>query len=273
MDFKEYIESGKLELYVLGSCTTEELQEAECMARVFPEVRAELERIRSSVEEYVLANGVSPPVHLKSRIIAALEDDYNTGSVTETKVLSIVPHVQTKGLTLKYFIAASIILFFLCSAIIYNLYNKNDRLSVHISSLESLQKAEAEKFVLLQNQLDNSHWELLVMSNPRSFPVRLTGLPISPHSLTTIYWNRDSKEVFLSINILPQPPSGKQYQLWGIVNGAPVDLGIFEIPNEQNVQLLKMKSVNNAVAFAITLEKSGGSPVPTMNEMYVLGNI
>ena len=35
----------------------------------------------------------------------------------------------------------------------------------------------------------------------------------------------------------------------------------------------KMKSFGHAEAFAITLEKTGGSPTPTMDEMYVISKI
>jgi hypothetical protein len=37
------------------------------------------------------------------------------------------------------------------------------------------------------------------------------------------------------------------------------------------LQVQKMKTFGSADAFAITLEKSGGSPAPTMSELYVLG--
>lgn len=35
----------------------------------------------------------------------------------------------------------------------------------------------------------------------------------------------------------------------------------------------EMKAVKNAQAFAITLENEGGSPTPTMEEMFVMGTI
>ena len=34
-----------------------------------------------------------------------------------------------------------------------------------------------------------------------------------------------------------------------------------------------MKVINHAEAFAITLEKQGGSKTPTMSEMYVMGKV
>lgn len=42
-------------------------------------------------------------------------------------------------------------------------------------------------------------------------------------------------------------------------------------PNDRSFH--DMKPVENPQAFAITLEKKGGSNVPTMSEMVVMGNV
>ena len=91
MDFREYIESGNLEFYVLGNCTNEEILEAECMARIFPEVRNELEQLRSYFEMDALANKIEPPVQLKSRILADINQIEASRGTSETKVFTISP--------------------------------------------------------------------------------------------------------------------------------------------------------------------------------------
>jgi anti-sigma-K factor RskA len=93
----------------------------------------------------------------------------------------------------------------------------------------------------------------------------------APKSLATVYWNTESKEVYLLLNRLPAPVSNKQYQLWAIVNGHPVDAGIIEM--ESGVFFVKLKTIPKAEAFAITLEKKGGSSTPTMEAMYVMGKV
>jgi anti-sigma-K factor RskA len=101
----------------------------------------------------------------------------------------------------------------------------------------------------------------------------LSGLPTSPEprSQVTVFWDTASKDVFLLVNNLPQPASDKQYQLWALLNGKPVDLGVFDIRQEK--LMVKMKGVEKAQAFAITLEPRGGSAVPTMPNMYVYGKL
>ena len=83
-----------------------------------------------------------------------------------------------------------------------------------------------------------------------------------PAMYATIYWDTTSKDVYLMVNNLPQPASDKQYQLWALLNGKPIDLGVFA---RQERLLTKMKNVQNAQAFAITLEPKGGSQSPTSN--------
>jgi len=83
---------------------------------------------------------------------------------------------------------------------------------------------------------------------------------ISTHSLTLFH---------LLANKLPQAPSGKQYQLWALVDGKPVDAGMIGDCNG----LCRLKNIPRAQAFAITLEREGGSPTPTMDQMYVLGKV
>ena len=99
--------------------------------------------------------------------------------------------------------------------------------------------------------------------------IELKGVEKHPNMLAEVYWN-ESKQVFLNPKNLPAAPSGKQYQLWAIVDGKPVDLGMYDA-NKETIQ--QMKVVEKPQAFAITLEKEGGNPTPTMEEMYVMGTI
>ncbi len=61
-----------------------------------------------------------------------------------------------------------------------------------------------------------------------------------------------------------------QYQLWAIEDGKPVSAGMYSEDKDSQVALA---SIPKAQAFAITLEKEGGSPVPTMENMFVMGGI
>ena len=92
-----------------------------------------------------------------------------------------------------------------------------------------------------------------------------------PASATTVYWDTSTKDVYLAVNRLPAPTSEQQYQLWAMVDGKPVDAGMFDMKdgagNDENEKHPK------AQAFAITLEKKGGSPTPRWISYYVMGKV
>ena len=104
--------------------------------------------------------------------------------------------------------------------------------------------------------------------------VSLKGMEAAPSALTTVFWDSTSHNVYLLINNLPIPASDKQYQVWALLDGKPIDLGMIE--NEYFIQqkslLIKAQNVEKAQAFAITLEKKGGNPTP-QGQMIVLGNL
>ncbi len=100
----------------------------------------------------------------------------------------------------------------------------------------------------------------------------LKGTDISPQSYTTVYWDTTTHDVFLLVNNLPKPASGKQYQVWALLNNQPIDLGLIDNDYfvKQNRLLIKAKNVQQAEAFAITLEDTGGNPTPK-GKIYVVG--
>ncbi|CAN5913876.1 hypothetical protein BH24BAC1_BH24BAC1_26060 [soil metagenome] len=69
----EYIESGVLELYVMGATTAEEAKEVERMAAAYGEVRQEINRIQETVEASALAHTVSPKPAIKPLLLATID--------------------------------------------------------------------------------------------------------------------------------------------------------------------------------------------------------
>jgi anti-sigma-K factor RskA len=107
-----------------------------------------------------------------------------------------------------------------------------------------------------------------VMTDRHALPVVLNGTPKSPEALAKLFWMKNTGQVYIDPSNLPAVPAGKQYQLWAIVDGKPEDAGM--ITTEKGIyHIQKMKSFGKVDAFAITLEKTGGSPTPTMDEMIV----
>jgi anti-sigma-K factor RskA len=86
-------------------------------------------------------------------------------------------------------------------------------------------------------------------------------------------YNPTTKAVYLDVRKLPAPPTGKQYQLWALDNGKPVDAGVLAAATTAGDSLQQMKDIASAQAFAMTVEPEGGSINPTLSTLTVVGNI
>ena len=71
-DVKAYIETGILELYVLGDLSQDEKNQVEEMASKHPQIKAEIAEIEWSLEAYAAANAVEPPDELRSKVLNSL---------------------------------------------------------------------------------------------------------------------------------------------------------------------------------------------------------
>jgi len=85
-----------------------------------------------------------------------------------------------------------------------------------------------------------------------------------------VYWNTAQKAVYVDVSQLPKPPEGKQYQLWVLKDGVPIDQGMVVYEGKG---IKRMKNADGADAFAFTLEDLGGKPSPTMDQLKVLGKV
>ena len=43
-----------------------------------------------------------------------------------------------------------------------------------------------------------------------------------------VFWNTRTHQVAVQVQSLPPLPADKQYQLWSMVDGKPVDAGVFD---------------------------------------------
>ncbi len=293
MNIQAYIESGILEEYVLGTVSPQEKQEVECMSHIYPEIKEELLRTEDALEQYALKYQTAPPASLKESLFAQMtfdeikEDSEEKISIAssetnevilpvEAQILAekneeptVIPNVfdrvETKIVTpawARLAIAASVLLAIFAgwSAMqVSDLKKNNQELAFE---METVKKVYAYKESLAT-----------LYRNPEYKVVKMSGIPEkSPNSAVAAFWNQQTNEVLLDVQSLPAAPEGKQYQLWSIVDGVPVDIGMLD--SEFQGKVLKMKPTKTgSVAFAITLEKTGGSPSPTMTEMYVMGKV
>lgn len=264
MNVKEYIQSGIVESYVLGLATDAERQEFEQVCADYPEVAAARDAFERSLEEQLLAGSVTPPAFIKEKIFQTI-----TPAATENGYQQELEETPVRRLNAwKWVAAASLILL---AGAGYWAYTSNEKYQDLVAKQEATEKQLQESTA----QLQTLQQEAETLRKPMQV-VSLKGTAEAPQAQTTVYWDTTgaSKDVYMVINNLPQAPSEMQYQLWALLDGKPIDLGVFDFDIRQKKLLVKMKNVQNAQAFAITLERRGRpNQDKPEGKIYVVGNL
>lgn len=274
MDSKEYISSGILESYILGLASPEEAGILECVMKNNAEVKAAFEEAQKTFEMLATVQAVTPPNDLKAKIWDKIQLEQKV--VEEKPVVPInnvepkveiqqsIPEIRIeKNRNWKNYAVAASVLFLV--SIGGNLYWMNSQ--KEIKNEIAVLKSEKQSHNLAMQNLEQ---KLQVTSNPNMLKIVLAGVEKHPKSNAVVYWDKTSKDVYLTSNSLPKAPEGMQYQLWAIADGKPVSAGMYSDEKDAKIALA---NIPNAQAFAITLEKEGGSAVPTMENMYVMGEV
>ncbi len=269
MDSSSYINSGVLELYVLDRLSPDERREVERYAEQYPEVRQELTEIEVALEKYAVLRGAQtpPPVNVLDDVLSAI--GARTTPPTTTTVAPPAPAAPAAN-PLPWLLTALLAL--ALGGLIYYYLQAGER-------RESIDELE-QRFTLLEQeceqqranfQADRQRIALLTRIDTRD--VLLAGSENAPDSRALVFYNPSVGEVLFSASNLPAPPAGKQYQLWALdAEGQPLDLGVLS-PSLTNQELLDVRYVPNASAFAVTLEDAGGKPSPDLSQLQVIGEV
>ncbi len=267
MDIKELIESGSLELYVMGALPPDEAATIDALRKEHPELNDEINRIEDAMINYANSHAIKPTPELKEKIAKKLNFSISL-DLDQERVDSIL--IQMPGVY-RFAAAAAVALIVVFGATTGYFFQKFNTAEKQLSDLQAEKTQLASQVKLLSGQSDKLQAELAVASNPQSQKVLLTGRPISPSSKAIIYWDKQSGKTYLKPVDMPVIAANEQFQLWAIVNGKPVDLGV--IAKDSDSTFFVMKQVENASAFAITLEPLGGKASPTLEKMYVMGTV
>lgn len=274
-ELKTYIESGILELYVLGQLNALEQAEVEAMAAKHTEIKQEIEAIEIAIEQYAQQHAITPNQDIESKILAQI----SSAPIQESTSSPIVPlnyaPYEAKIKTLRIALAACAALLVVSGIALYNTHSKLGNAKDQIAILS----IEKEQFTTTVNYMKQSNADLQkiadMVANPAWKIVQLAGTQMDPNAKMVVYWDTSKQDVIVdqSKMQLPVNDTEHQYQLWALVNGKPVDLGVFDVKADSSKILINMKAIADAQTFAVTLEKRGGSPTPTMTQLIVAGNV
>jgi anti-sigma-K factor RskA len=261
VNIQEYISTGILEAYVLGELSTNERAEVEKNLMQYPELRLELLRIEEASELLLMKVAIAPRKEVKARLFEKI------------KVEPVGKEVSMVSNSLRMWrlaAAASIALAMLSSYMAYTYWSKWRNTESDLSELLAQNQRMAEDYNKVNQRIDKIEADIKVTDNPAFTRILLKGTPNAPQSLASVYWNENTQELYLSIQSMKQLSQENQYQLWAIIDGKPVDAGVFDSALSG---LSKMKDIGKGVTtFAVTIEPRGGKTSPTLETMQVAGN-
>ncbi|MGW8124120.1 anti-sigma factor [Roseivirga echinicomitans] len=266
MDIQAYIASGVLEAYWAGELSDEEMQEVDALSVRYPEIAKELSEIRELLMKMSNNQSVTDDDVMIDLVIRTIGDEEKDAFLEAIED----PEERVKKIrVVPWWSAAAAVLLFL--SIAFNVYfflrmrtAKDDVRKIAAENSKMAYEIEATEQELGYAELRVAHF-----LNEDNIHVRLGGSELSPQSFANVFWDKNTNAVFISVDNLPEPPKGHQYQLWAIKAGqAPIDAGIFD--HNQLVQELKVIK-GDVQAFAITLEEEGGTPIATVEKTYARG--
>lgn len=270
MNYEAYIQSGAIETYVLGLATPADEQELWQMVAAYPQVEAALRQFEAQVQQQALANAVPPPAAIWQNIQSQVS--FSTPKTTNN-IREIPTPVQETAKVIAFpwrnVAAAAAVLLAISTLANFYFYNKFTTSQTAYNNLLAETTRLETAVNTYQTKLEDMDNGMRIMLNPSMQVVKMAGTKGFEASNATVYWNKQTKDVYVLNNSLPKPSSGKQYQLWAIVDGKAVDAGMLQ---PDCAMLCKMKTIPNAQAFAISLEPEGGVPEAT-GPIYVLGKI
>ena len=263
METQEYIESGVLELYVYGLLSETENEEVALKAKNSPEINAEIIAIEKAI--VALSSSFSP-----FHSVANYEKIKEKLELKQTpKVIELEP---TRNWSQYIGWAAALLLLL---GIGYQ-YNQAQFVTNQVVESSATEKAKLEKDLkTLQLKNEASETSLAVVRDTKNTVVALGGQAVAPESYAKVYWNKDTKVVYIDAAGLPEPPQGMVYQVWALKLNplTPTSIGLLENFDANDQKLFAVNNADQAEAFGITLEPAGGSLTPTMEKLYTLGKV
>ncbi len=276
MDVKEYIASGILESYTLGLASEQERREVECMRKIYPEIDSALQLADADMESFASGYAVKAPSGLKSKImadIAKTEQDPSMKAVASDDSDEADPKLppasgQSQRSAWGGWAAAAAVI-----AIAFGIwqYTESVRKSDELAAMRTEQKALNDKLGDMENQIAELSEGVNELYSPQIKKVVMDAVKDGESTQVAVFWNQSNGQVKLDPSSLPELPADKQYQLWVLEDGNPIDMGV--LPKEASEILLAQKTSIVGDAFAITVEPLGGKPQPTLEQLVVLGKV
>lgn len=264
MNINKYISSGILENYVLGLVSESERQEVEKLAATHSQIRTHLNGVEDALKQYIQATAMPLPAGLKTAVLSRIDAEIAAEKPSKQAGSS------SKGL-LGLLGLIAVALGSLCFYF-FNQNNDNKQQLITAQNEYKVLKTDCDTQAAKLTDLEN---KITILRDTSSKTTYMKGIPDgnAPQAIAAVYTNPTSQKVYLDVINLPDVPTGKQYQLWALVDGTPVDMGVFDVVISADSSFIEVPFIENAGAYAVTLEDEGGKPTPDLTQLYIIGNV
>lgn len=258
----EYIESGILELYIFGLLSEEENLQVKEMADNNEDVRAEILSIEKAIID--LSYSVSP--YLSAEVYEKIRQqliEKHDGVVQMTR--------RSSSSYIGW--AAAVILLFGLGFQYYKYNQATEEVQAAATQRDKFEQMLAD--VSEENTQNEKALAIIRAKNNNVIP--LEGQQVAPDAFAKVYLNNEDNKIYVDIAGLPEPPQGKVYQVWALKltpQLTPTSIGVLDDGQRaENKGIYAVDNFEDAEAFGITLEPAGGSPSPTLEQLYTLGKV
>ena len=269
MDIEKYLQSGKLEQYVLGLSSSEERKEVEKLAKEFPEIDAYICDLHGCMNTCSESNNIPASkepehkskcktFHLKtkaSNLVVERRSDTAFNKISYVPWITVIASLLILGL-------------FALTLFLYQSYEaaKNEAAllstQLHHLKLDNVSLEEDNQKMMQQSA---------VLKDKKTRLISLRGSDIAPNTHGIVYWNKDLRKAYLSICSLPKTPEGHQCFVWANINGNHQKVGVL---NTNDTELLHSLSFTKECnGFCITFEKDSANASPSIDKMLVKGDM
>lgn len=249
-NIQEYLDSGVIELYVLDHLNDAERAAVEKLATRHPEIRKEIAEVEEAMGSYHSMEGLTPPDHVLSNILEV------TAKMATPVPESNVTTLPKRGTSMVLPMVAAVVGLALAAWMFIDKQNVQKELTTQRQQAETLRR-NAEDISARFQQLEQETNELKAVCCSETAVVKS-----GKEAIASVYWNKNGQLAHLKLGNLANPGKDHQYQLWAFVDGKPVSVGVIDWDALQK-GLVTFSFKDKPQAFAISLEKYGGSPVPT----------
>lgn len=253
--------------YVLGDLSSEDMILVQQYLDANPDAIVEVEELKMTLGLLPLGLEDSPvPDRIKTELFAVLPDRTRvTTALDRTPHKSLQRNIQNRWFVLAGSVAAVTI-----AALGLQSYQLQQEFSATRQELARLRETQ-EQVIAKSNKGDRYQESLDFMRQSGSRILTMTGSGLVSRASGNVVIVPDQNRAMLTVQNMPQPPAGKVYHLWAVVNNQKI--ACIQFVPEANGQVLMQIPASrwtNATQVVITVEPEQDETQP-QGEMVMSG--